>query len=286
MAIRLISEEQELFIQQGKLNRARLRKAIERAISNSTKRDFYIFSPPGLGKSFTAEAVFAENNIEPACIKGNTSLFGFCVDLALIMQHRAFHAPKSHLFLYIDDCDNLLLHHDSVNTLKIALNDRMLNYNKTLGAQYNQLQEHEQEALDHFRVQGRNGVSIPLNNITIIWCSNYKLADQTQTANATSDAKRQKYIDEEALRRRLNARDYNVEGDVLWGWIADCVLNETPPSMQTADRDQLEHILNWMHANWPSLKEHNISFAEKLYEEIELDPDSYTTAWEYDYLVN
>lgn len=285
MAIRLIGEEQELFIQQGKLNRSRLRKAIERAINKTTKRDFYIFSPPGLGKSYTTEKVFEENNIIPAIIKGNTSLFGFTVDIAMIMQSRAYHDPKSHIYLFIDDCDNLLLHHDSVNTLKIALNDRVLNYNKALTAQYNQLNEEQQAALDHFRVEGRNGLSIPLDNITIIWCSNFKLADQTDTARATTDNKKQKCRDEEALRRRLNARDYDIEGDILWGWIADCVLNETPASMQTAERQELEHILSWMHSNWDNLKEHNISFAEKLYEEMMLDPDTYTTAWEYDYLV-
>lgn len=282
MAIKLLSESQELFIKQGALNRHRLRETIERAIGRKTQRDYYIYSPPGLGKTFTAEKVFSENKIVPTTIKGNTSLFGFTVDLAMIMMYRR---PRQHIYLFIDDCDNLLLHQDSVNTLKIALNDNVLNYNKALTAQYNQLEEIQQQAIDQFRVAGRNGVSIPLNDMTIIWCSNYKLADQKDVATATSDIKRQKYIDEEALRRRLNARDYDIEGDLLWGWIADCVLNETPPSMQRAKRIELEHILTWMHSNWDNLKEHNISFAEKLYEEMLLNPDSYTTNWEYDYLI-
>lgn len=284
--IKYIGEEHELFIEQGRLNRSRLRSAIERAINKSTKRDFYIFSPPGLGKSYTTEQVFAQYGITPAVIKGNNSLFGFVTDMALIMQARELNDPNGHVFLFIDDCDNLLLHSDSVNTLKIALNDRKLNYNKTLGAQYNQLEEHERAAIDHYRVEGRIGVTIPLDNVTIIWCSNYKLADQTNTAAATTDKARQKCRDEEALRRRLNARDYDVSDMILWGWIADCVLNETPTSMQSADREELEYILSWMKQNWTNLKEHNITFAEKLYEEMQLDPDSYLTAWEFDYLVN
>lgn len=278
----LLSEQQELFIKSGALNRNRLREAIERAIDRKTARDFYIFSPPGLGKSYTTEKVFLEKKIEPVLLKGNTSLFGFTVDLAMIMSNRN---PKKHIYLFIDDCDNLLLHQDSVNTLKIALNDNKLNYNKALTAQYNQLEEVEKQAIDHFRVAGRNGISIPLDNLTIIWCSNYKLADQRDVKEATGN-KKQKYIDEEALRRRLNARDYDVDGDTLWGWIADCILNETPPSMRSADRLQLEQILTWMHSNWPNLKEHNISFAEKLYEEMELNPDSYLTNWEFDYLID
>lgn len=280
--MKLLSESQELYIEQGKLNRNRLRKAIERAVNRTTARDFYIFSPPGLGKSFTTEQVFAQNNIVPVRIQGNNSLFGFVVDMAMIQTNRD---AKQHLYLFIDDCDNLLLHQDSVNTLKIALQNNILNYNKNLGAQYNMLEDYQKQCIDNFRVQGRNGVSIPLNDLTIIWCSNYKLADQQDVATATSDNKKQKYIDEEALRRRLNARDYELEGDVLWGWIADCILNETPPMMKTASRLELEHILTWMHSNWDSLKEHNISFAEKLYEEMQLDPDSYLTAWEYDYLI-
>lgn len=280
--MKLLSETQELFIQQGALNRNRLSQAIERAIDRKTKRDFYIYSPPGLGKTFTTEQAFAKHAIEPVRIQGNNSLFGFVVDMAMIQTYRD---PNQHLFIFIDDCDNLLLHQDSVNTLKIALQNGILNYNKNLGAQYNILTEEQRECVDNFRVQGRNGVSVPLKNMTIIWCSNYKLADQKDVADANSDNKRQKYIDEEALRRRLNARDYELEGDILWGWIADCILNETPPSMKAATRLELEHILTWMHSNWDQLKEHNISFAEKLYEEMTLDPDSYLTAWEYDYLI-
>jgi hypothetical protein len=281
--MKLLSETQELYIQQGRLNRSRLRKTIEQAIDRKTHRDYYIFSPPGLGKTYTVKSVFEQNEIDPIIIKGNTSLFGFVVDLAMIMSNRD---KNQHIYLFMDDCDNLLLHKDSVNTLKIALNDNVLNYNKSLGAQYAQLEDYQKQCIDNFRVQGRNGVSIPLDNITLIWCSNYKLADQQDVKAATSDNKRQKYLDEEALRRRLNARDYAVSGDILWGWIGDCVLNETPASMQAAERMELEQILTWMHSNWDNLKEHNISFAEKLYEEMSLNPDSYLTNWEYDYLID
>lgn len=277
-----ISESQYEIIDRGGLHRKRLRLAIQQAVNRTTQRDFYIYSPPGLGKSYTTVKVFAENNIEPVMITGNNSLFGFVVDVATIQANRD---PSTHLFLFMDDCDHLLHHIDSVNTLKIALNDRVLNYNKALGAQYNQLELYQKECLDQFRVAGRNGISIPLNNMTIIWCSNYKLADQSDVRLATSDVKKQKYINEEALRRRLNARDYNLQGDDLWGWIADCVLNETPPKMKSASRKELEHILCWMKDNWDNLKEHNISFAVKLYEEMTVDPDSYLTAWEYDYLI-
>lgn len=283
MAINLISENHQLYIDQGRLNRNMLRKAIERAIDRKTKRDFYIFSPPGLGKTYTCNQVFAEKNIVPVEIKGNTSLFGFVVDLASIMARRN---PKEHIFLFIDDCDNLLLNIDSVNTLKIGLDENRLVYNKQLTAQYNQLEEWQQADIDKFRKAGRNGVEIPLDNITIIWCSNYRLKDQSDSNKANSDNAYVKSINEEALRRRLNARDYDVKGKALWGWVADCVLNETPPSMQNASKEQLQQIAVWMYEHWDTLKEHNISFAEKLFEEMELDPVNYVTAWEFDYLIN
>ena len=125
--MKLISESQQLYIDQGALNRSRLRESIERAISRTTQRDFYIYSPPGLGKTYTCEQIFAQNSIEPVRIEGNSSLFGFVVDMAMIACNRD---PKQHLYLFIDDCDNLLLHQDSVNTLKIALQKGQLNYNK------------------------------------------------------------------------------------------------------------------------------------------------------------
>lgn len=283
MAIKLLSDNHNLFIEQGKLNRNRLRKSIERAIDRKTSRDFYIYSPPGLGKTYTCEQVFADKQITPVTIKGNTSLFGFIVDIALIQYARK---ANEHIFLFIDDCDNLLTSVDSINTLKIGFNENKLNYNKQLGAQYAQLDEFEQAALDNFRVAGRNGVEIPINDMTIIWCSNYKLKDQQDKDSAKSEKAKVRADHEMALRRRLNARDYDVSGNILWGWIADCVLNETPPNMMHAERIQLEQILLWMWDNWDELKEHNISFAEKLFEEMEMDPDNYLTAWEFDYLVN
>ena len=280
----LLNAKHELLINNGALHRQKLKDAVQRAINKTTKRDFYIYSPPGLGKTYTTEQEFAKNNIVPVMIEGNTSLWGFVVDMAMIQTHRT---PGKHIYLFIDDCDNLLLHKDSVNTLKIALNKQLLKYNKQLMAQYAMLDEDQKQAIDEFRVAGRNAVEIPLKDMTIIWCSNYKLADK-QDLNAIKDQSSTKYIkftDEEALRRRLNARDYNMPQDQMWGWIADCILNETPTSMANASQFELERILLFIYDNLDRVKELNISFAEKLYEEMQLDPTTYDTAWEYDYLV-
>ena len=83
----------------------------------------------------------------------------------------------------------------------------------------------------------------------------------------------------------MRVLDYDVAGDIKWGWIADCVLNESPPSMVNATDSERDEILYWMHSNWLALKEHNISFAEKLYDEMVTDPAGYSTVWELDYLV-
>ena len=280
----LLNSKHELLIGNGQLHRQQLKQSIKRAINKQSKRDFYIYSPPGLGKTHTTEQEFAKQGITPVTIEGNTSLWGFVVDMAMIMMLRD---PAQHIYLFIDDCDNLLLHKDSVNTLKIALNKGLLKYNKQLMAQYAMLDDDQKAAIDMHRVAGRNAVEIPLTNMTIIWCSNYRLADQ-QDLNAIKDTSSTKYmkaIDELALRRRLNGRDYDMPQPEMWGWIADCILNETPPSMQNATLFEKERVLLFMYDNIDKLKELNISFAEKLYEEMVIDPDSYDTAWEYDYLV-
>jgi hypothetical protein len=280
----LLNDKHQLLIGNGQLHRQQLKRAIKTAIAKSSKRDFYIYSPPGLGKTYTTEQEFANHNITPVMIEGNTSLWGFTVDLAMIMMLRD---PKKHIYLFIDDCDNLLLHKDSVNTLKIALAKGLLKYNKQLMAQYAMLDDEQKEAIDMHRVEGRNAVEIPLQNMTIIWCSNYRLADQ-QILNSIKDTSSTKYmkaLDETALRRRLNAKDYDMPQPEMWGWIADCILNETPPSMKKSSLFERERILLFMYDNLDKIKELNITFAEKLYEEMVLDPVSYDTAWEYDYLV-
>ena len=277
--MQLITETEKLFISQGAINRKRLRAAAARAVTN--KDHTYIYSPPGLGKTYTIEDEFNKNAANWVPIKGNTSLWGFITDIAMIVANK----DDDDIIVFIDDCDTLLTQTDSINTMKIALNDGVLEYKKALGAQYAMLEEDQQIAIDKFRQEGRTGVSIPLDGIKFIWASNYKLADQQDSANAKSDRQVQRCMHEEALRRRMRTLDYDVTGDIKWGWVADCVLNETPPSMINAQRIELEQIVSWMHSNWPNLKEHNISIAEKLYDEMLQDPDGYLTIWELDYLI-
>jgi hypothetical protein len=277
--MQLITETEKLFISQGAINRKRLRAAAARAVTN--KDHTYIYSPPGLGKTYTIEDEFNKNAANWVPIKGNTSLWGFITDIAMIVANK----DDDDIIVFIDDCDTLLTQTDSINTMKIALNDGVLEYKKALGAQYAMLEEDQQIAIDKFRQEGRTGVSIPLDGIKFIWASNYKLADQQDSANAKSDRQVQRCMHEEALRRRMRTLDYDVTGDIKWGWIADCVLNETPPSMVNAQRVELEQIVAWMHSNWAALKEHNISIAEKLYDEMVQDPDGYLTIWELDYLI-
>lgn len=285
-----LSDLQEQFIGAGAKKRARMRKLIERALKR--KQHLYIYSEPGLGKTYTVEQVLELLNIEWAAIEGNTSLFGFGVDIAVI-DH--FRDKKKHMFVFIDDCDTLLFQTDSVNTLKIMLNKRRFTYGKSLSAQYNQLDDDQKDIIDQYRRQGKSGFEVDLDNITFIWCSNYKLSDQvdltTLSAKKTGKSENaiQKAKDEIALRRRMDAKDFDLSSDVklneTWGWIADCVLNETPPNMEDATEEDKMDILNWMYHNWPRLKEHNISFAEKLWRDKDEDPDGYKTTWELDHLV-
>lgn len=278
----IISSTQNLYIQEGAANRKRLSAIVNRMVSRKPEH-LYIFSDPGLGKTYTIEQVLEQTGAEYVDIKGNTSLWGFIVDLAQIVTYKD---KDKHMFVFIDDCDNLLQQTDSINTMKIALNDGVLTYRKSLGAQYAQLEEDQQACIDSFRQQGRSGVEIPLDGLTFIWASNYKLADQGDYTEKTTDRQRQRMIHEEALRRRMQVRDFTFNRwEVKWGWIADCILNSTPPSMAHANVADLEYILDWMYSNWDKLKEHNISFAEKLFDEMDIDPEGYKTAWELDYLV-
>lgn len=283
------TDNQETFMGTGANKRKRMRLLIERATKR--QKHLFVYSEPGLGKTYTVEQVFDDLNIEWAPIEGNTSLFGFGVDLCYIVANRD---PNKHMFVFIDDCDTLLLQTESVNTLKIMLAKNKFSYNKTLSAQYNQLEEEQKVLVDQFRIEGKSGFEVPLENITFIWCSNYKLSDQVdlnalKNAKTPSESKIQKAKHEIALRRRMDAKDFDLSSDKktneTWGWIADCVLNDCPPAMTDATQDDLIEILNWMYNNWENLKEQNISFAEKLWEDKQEEPDGYLTTWELDHLV-
>ena len=115
--MQLITETEKLFISQGAINRKRLRAAAARAVTN--KDHTYIYSPPGLGKTYTIEDEFNKNAANWVPIKGNTSLWGFITDIAMIVANK----DDSDIIVFIDDCDTLLTQTDSINTMKIALND-------------------------------------------------------------------------------------------------------------------------------------------------------------------
>ena len=283
----IFTSNQHTFIGVGAVKRARMRKLIERATNR--KKHLYVYSEPGLGKTHTTEEVFQTHNINYTAIEGNTSLFGFGLDLAQIDSLRN---QDQHMFIFIDDCDTLLFQTDSVNTLKIMFEKKHFTYGKTLSAQYNQLEEDQKLIIDNYRQEGRTGFTIPLDNITFIWCSNYKLADQkdlTRLKNTKNDGKIQKAKDEIALRRRLDAKDFDLSSEIetneTWGWIADCLITSRPPSMLKCNDSDIEEILNWMYHNWNRLKEHNISFAQKLWQDKVEEPDGYKTTWELDHLV-
>lgn len=282
------------FIESGKQKRIRMRLVVDRA----TKRikHLFVYSEPGLGKTYTVEQVLnlleQTDGIAWASIEGNASLFGFGCDLAYIDYHRDKSKP---MFVFIDDCDSLLLQSESVNTLKKMLDTgNTYSYNKSLMGQYNGLDDDQKEIIDHYRTPGKSGFKIELTNITFIWCSNYKLADQQDLAKLQSATKPnstaiQKAKHEIALRRRMDAKDFdllsNTSVNITWGWIADCILTSTPPSMVDATLEDKVEILNWMYRYWTRIKEQNISFAEKLWQDKVEDSDGYETTWELDHLV-
>jgi SpoVK/Ycf46/Vps4 family AAA+-type ATPase len=78
----LMSQKQLEAIEQGKIQNERMRLLIDKATQSSIDRkykDYYIYSPPGLGKTFTVQEFLSKSEISFYPISGNISMFGHCL---------------------------------------------------------------------------------------------------------------------------------------------------------------------------------------------------------------
>ena len=272
-------------LDKGKAQRKRLVHVVKKAVKSSPTAAYphtYIYSPPGLGKTYTVNESLKEAGVPFFELSGAVSMFAFGVSLAVIN----FMAPKGQkIIISVDDCDGILKNEENINIMKNVLSGkRIFAYEKSLQSQISNLTGIQQDSINFHSSDERMGFTVPTDNMIFIFTSNFRLPDDDEVKDAREKggSKNVLKVHRNAIRSRCKTMDFDLDKSEHFGWMADVMLTENLNSF--LDEEKKEIILNWVWDNWVSMTERSIRTLEKMAETMSEEPDDYEMSWEIDLL--
>lgn len=271
-------------IKKGQLVRRRLNQVVKRAVTGATDAVYphtYIYSPPGLGKTYSVTKYLKENDLLYFEISGAVSLFAFGVSLATI----AYNYPDEKVIISVDDCDGIFKTEENINIMKNVLSgSRTFTYQKSMQSLIGNLSDVQQDAINHFASNERLGFQIPCSNFIFIFTSNFRLPndDEVTAAREKGGNANVRKVHLNAIRSRCKTMDFDLDKDQHFGWMGDVLMNETLVP-EVSYEHKLE-MLEWLYNNWSNMTERSIRTLEKMAQSIIDEPEDYKMVWELDYL--
>ena len=268
-------------ISEGKQQRFRLTSNIERAVTSEIGVSYphtYIYSPPGLGKTYSVLKELERKGVNKVEITGAQSMYAFGVNLATIK----YLAPNEKIIIIVDDCDTIFNNEENINIMKNVLSgNKSFVYNKNIGSQINKLSRIQAQAVESFRNETQLGFQVPTDNFVFIITSNIKLPTDEDVygkgaKNTISIKKTHLY----SIRSRCNTVDFDLTKIQHYGWIADVVLND----LDNLDHQLKNEIVDWLWENWENLIERSIRTVEKMIQTYKLNNSGYLELWNLDFL--
>jgi hypothetical protein len=257
--------------------------------------DTILSGTTGIGKSFLTELALAAAGINPVKISGQQTMFNFACNLML--EHYLFNSvergPEERLIILIDDCDSFFKDKDSINILKGMTGkqgERVLQYNKAI-------QEHLMtpmmlSILDQYRhSSGAMGFSVNCDNIVFIMTTNFNLPTENYAngylAKNGPTPRANRLMDLAAIRRRFTTKDFVLDKNTNWGWLAHVTLTDNLVDFLGKGSKAFgmkRYLLEWMYHNWEAMHEHNLDTVTDLAYKMLEYPDDYNDIWEADYI--
>jgi Cdc6-like AAA superfamily ATPase len=247
-------------------------------------RHLYLYSPPGLGKTYSVKHVLNNLKINHFELTGNTSIYAFGILLAVIQYRNPDLLP---LIIFVDDSDELFRTEPSCNTMKNVLEGtNKFTYEKSMANLEDKLSDLQLEAVKFFRKEGKSGFELPTHNLTFIFTSNCRLPLDHEVDNARKKglSKSPLFVHRNAIRSRCRVCDFDLSPIEHWGWIADVVLNTDCLTEMGIDEISKNEIIMYLWENWDYLKEKSIRVVEKMALTIHEQPEEYREFWEMDFL--
>ena len=286
MELQLESKQMQA-LEKGMQIRSRFNQLIKnmgKSTKSSKYGDTYFFSPPGTGKSYSIKHHLSNSDIKHFIVSGNVSMYAFGVSLCVINY---LNKLAEQIIIVVDDCDEIFATEASCNTMKNVLDGvRTFTYEKSLQSQWPNLSELQKEAIRAHQNEEKCGFSVPCNNMSFVFLSNFKLPidDVVREAREKNQSKSKLLAHKNAIRSRCNVADFDLKNEAHWGWIADVALNTNCLNPIEYSQEEKIEILNFIWTNWKDLTERSIRLLEKMAIILKQYPDSYSTIWEIDFL--
>ena len=286
MELQLESKQMQA-LEKGMQIRSRFNQLIKnmgKSTKSSKYGDTYFFSPPGTGKSYSIKHHLSNSDIKHFIVSGNVSMYAFGVSLCVINY---LNKLAEQIIIVVDDCDEIFATEASCNTMKNVLDGvRTFTYEKSLQSQWPNLSELQKEAIRAHQNEEKCGFSVPCDNMSFVFLSNFKLPidDVVREAREKNQSKSKLLAHKNAIRSRCNVADFDLKNEAHWGWIADVALNTNCLNPIEYSQEEKIEILNFIWTNWKDLTERSIRLLEKMAIILKQYPDSYNTIWEIDFL--
>lgn len=279
-----LDEDQIHNINKGKMQQMILRNQISEALSNNPHNDNYVISsPPGMGKSHETEQFLKTLSDKPLCLEGNSGIFNLIVDIATAVYLR----QGQHVNIVLDDCD-VLFEPKNINIAKKMFDQsRKMVYGKNWRTLKGQLTELQIEAIESFSSEERAGFEVSTENITFLILTNRYLPTVNDVEQLEEGSKKHTTAtDLYAIRRRTQCNPIDMPENVLWGYVANVVLNEQiceKFKSNIVDSEKYQ-IVEWMDKYWDRVTERNLSLPEKMTKDMVRYPAMYLDIWKNNYL--
>ena len=276
----------------------------------ATKRHTIIWSPPGAGKTFTANEVIENNKVPVLKIHGASSLHDAMVQLA----HFKFKNKGKPFSVWFDDCDSFFDRSsgilDPLNIVKGMLdpereiqqdgNGGVLAYNVDVtntiqkaqnAAEYDPSKQSIVDALTYFRNPNGLGVEILTNDINFFWTTNRLLPNKKVATTPKSNGQiDQIKMDQHAVRDRCNWRKFDINDEEAWGWLASVMLsndvfaNDNGMQGKTLNNEQLMVLLQTFFNHWPNLEANSMRTVKEAGALLLNDEDNFQDEFEQNFV--
>ena len=269
--------DKKAFFAEGQKQRQGLILLKDRIKAGSIKDScphFYIYSPPGLGKSHTINSALEKENISYERVMGNISMWAFGVTLATVN----FKKDKNEEVIFsVDDCDVLFKDTASINIMKNVLEgNKCFHYQKNL-TNLSQLDELQQQAIKKHMKNGQMGFKVPTDKFRFIFTSNLKLPTSQDPES------KKKKIDLFAIRDRVRPIDFDLQPEVQWGWICDIAINTNVIPKKIPRSVGLE-ACHFMFDNWNNLTTQSVRTIKHMCDDYLHYKGHYKFIWTTQYL--
>lgn len=284
--LQMWSSKQKNVIDHGYSLTKRLERYVETAVGIrpdqvSTKRHTIIWSPPGAGKTYTVNKTCKMNNIEPIMFHGMTSMNAFAIRMAV----EACYNHNKDKVVWIDDCDGFFMDNNALNVMKGVLDEdrNVLGWNVNMGNEISKAEKAGNDivanAIRRYQNEGV-GMEVPTDGFRFIITTNKKLASKNEAT------KKQKCMDEHAVRDRVNWRAFDITKEEAWGWMASNILssNVFADDGFELDNQQTYLLLEAFYQNWDRLAANSMRTVKEAGAMLYNSPETFRDEFEQNFL--